>query len=48
LRGVATPAIALVASPTAYDLPVNVEIFNDAGERVFSAQIGMWLSPSAR
>jgi len=46
LRGVATPAIALVTSATAYDLPVNVDVFNKADERVFSAQIGMWLSPA--
>ena len=46
LRGVAMPAIALVTSATAYDLPVNVDVFNKADERVFSAQIGMWLSPA--
>ena len=45
LRGVATPAIPLVSAETAYDLPVDVAIFNSAGEKVFSAEIGMWLSP---
>ncbi|MFA6986017.1 MAG: hotdog fold domain-containing protein [Arenimonas sp.] len=46
LRGVATPGIPLVTSAAAYDLPVNVDVFDAAGERVFSAQIGMWLSPA--
>jgi len=45
LRGIATPAIPLVTSGTAYDLPVNVGVFNGAGEQVFSAEIDMWLSP---
>jgi acyl-coenzyme A thioesterase PaaI-like protein len=45
LRGVATPAIPLVVSEAGYDLPVSVEVFNTAGEIVFAAQIGMWLSP---
>src|SRR6185295_16570106 len=37
LRGVATPTIALVASDTGYELPVNVDVFDPAGERVFHA-----------
>src|SRR4249920_261743 len=49
LRGVATPAIALVTSAAGYELPVNVDVFDPAGERVFNADIRMWLSakPSA-
>ena len=46
LRGVATPDIPLVASESGYDLPVSVGVFDSAGEKVFSAQIAMWLSPS--
>ncbi|HMB56665.1 MAG TPA: hotdog fold domain-containing protein [Arenimonas sp.] len=45
LRGVATPAIPLVISESGYDLPVNVDVFDPAGERVFNAEIRMWLSP---
>jgi len=44
-RAVATPAIPLVASTTGYDLPVNVDVFDPAGERVFNAEIRMWVSP---
>ena len=46
LRGVATPDIPLVASDSGYDLPVSVGVFDSTGEKVFSAQIAMWLSPS--
>jgi hypothetical protein len=45
LRGVATPKIPLVASDAGYDLPVNVDVFDAAGERVFNAVISMWMSP---
>lgn len=45
MRGVATPAIPLVASTSGYELPVNVDVFDPDGERVFSAEIRMWLSP---
>lgn len=45
MRAVATPAIPLVASDAGYDLPVNVDVFDPAGERVFTAEIRMWLSP---
>ena len=46
LRGVATPDIPLVASESGYELPVSVGVFDSTGEMVFSARIGMWLSPS--
>jgi acyl-coenzyme A thioesterase PaaI-like protein len=46
MRGVATPTIALVASTAGYELPVNVDVFDPAGERVFNAEIRMWLSPA--
>ena len=45
LRGVATPVIALVTSTSGYDLPVNVDVFDARGDRVFNAEIRMWLSP---
>ena len=44
-RAVATPTIPLVVSDAGYDLPVNVDVFDPAGERVFNAEIRMWLSP---
>jgi len=45
LRGVATPTIPLVTSDAGYDLPVNVDVFDSGGDRVFNAEIRMWLSP---
>jgi uncharacterized protein (TIGR00369 family) len=45
LRAIATPAIPLVASETPYELPVNVDVHDAGGERVFNAEIRMWLSP---
>ena len=50
LRAVATPTIALVTSDSGYEFPVNVDVFDPAGERVFNADIRMWLSaqPLAR
>ena len=44
-RAVATPVIPLVASDSGYELPVNVDVFDPAGERVFNAEIRMWVSP---
>ena len=48
LRAIATPTIPLVASDTPYELPVNVDVFDTGGERVFNAVITMWLSPKNR
>ena len=45
LRGVATPNIAIVTSDSGYDLPVNVDVFDASGDRVFNAEIRMWMSP---
>jgi acyl-coenzyme A thioesterase PaaI-like protein len=45
MHGVATPDIALVESPSGYELPVTVLVSNDAGEAVFRASIAMWVSP---
>ena len=44
-RAVASPTIPLVASDTGYDLPVNVDVYDTSGERVFNAEIRMWVSP---
>ena len=46
-RGVATPLVPIVSSSTGYDLPVNVDVFDPSGEKVFNAVITMWLSPKA-
>jgi len=44
-RGVATPLVPIVSSEAGYDLPVNVDVFDPAGEKVFNAVITMWVSP---
>ena len=44
-RGVATPLVPIVATDAGYDLPVNVDVSDAAGERVFNAVVTMWLSP---
>lgn len=45
MRGVATPAIPVVAADTGYELPVIVDVHDPAGDIVFRATIAMWLSP---
>jgi hypothetical protein len=37
--------IAIVSSAAGYDLPVNVDVLDAAGDKVFHAEIRMWLSP---
>ena len=44
-RGVATPAIPIVAAAAGYELPVNVDVSDAGGERVFDAVVTMWVSP---
>jgi len=44
-RAVATPTVPLVASDAGYDFPVNVDVFDPAGDKVFNALITMWVSP---
>lgn len=44
-RAVATPTVPLVAADAGYDFPVNVDVFDPAGEKVFNALITMWVSP---
>ena len=48
MRAIATPTIPLVASDSGYELPVNVDVYDPAGERVVNAEIRMWLSPKSR
>ena len=45
LRGIATPMIPLETRDTAYDLPINVDVLDQSGAKVFHAEICMWLSP---
>lgn len=45
MHGIATPMIPIISSTSGYDLPVNVDVLNDAGEKVFQAEIRMWMSP---
>jgi acyl-coenzyme A thioesterase PaaI-like protein len=45
MRATATPIIPITSSDTSYDLPVNVDIMDSAGDKVFHAEIRMWLSP---
>ncbi|KWS04308.1 hypothetical protein AZ78_1857 [Lysobacter capsici AZ78] len=48
MRAVATPGAAIVESESGYDLPVNVEVTNPAGEPVFRATIAMRVSPKPK
>lgn len=45
MRAQARLARAAVESEAGYDLPVEVEVTDDAGEAVFRARIAMWVSP---
>lgn len=45
MRAVATPNIPIVSAAEGYDLPINVDVFDGAGEKVFNAEIRMWLTP---
>ena len=48
MRGVATPATPLVVADTGYEVPVEVDVFDPGGERVFGAVVTMWVSPKSR
>ena len=48
MRAVATPAFPPHEAGEGYELPFNVVVENARGEAVFSAVIGMWVSPRAR
>jgi acyl-coenzyme A thioesterase PaaI-like protein len=45
MHGIATPMIALESRDSAYDLPINVDVLDQSGVKVFHAEIRMWLSP---
>lgn len=45
LRSIATPTTPIISSVAGYDLPVNVDVVNSQGEKVFEAEIRMWMSP---
>jgi hypothetical protein len=45
MRGVATPMVPIASATSAYDLPINVDVLDPAGEKVFNAVVTMWLSP---
>ncbi len=45
LRGIATPEIPIVSAGSGYELPVNVDVLDASGDKVFHARILMWLSP---
>ena len=45
MRAVATPAFLPREAGTGYELPVQVEVTDPAGDAVFRARIAMWVSP---
>lgn len=45
MHATATPMIAIISSDVGYDLPVNVDVLDASGEKVFHAEIRMWMSP---
>ncbi len=45
MRATATPEFTPVQAEAGYDLPMLVDVTNDAGETVFRARIAMWVSP---
>ena len=48
LRATATPAIPIVHADQGYELPVEVAVVDEAGDTVFRATIGMWMSPKSK
>lgn len=44
MHATATPATAIMSATESYELPVKVDVLDDAGEKVFQAEIRMWLS----
>ena len=45
MRAVATPTIPITSATEGYDLPISVDVFDPAGEKVFHPEIRMWLTP---
>jgi hypothetical protein len=48
MHGIATPMIPIVSTSESYDLPINVDILDSVGQKVFHAEIRMWLSPKPK
>jgi hypothetical protein len=48
LRSVGAPTTPFRVAEAGYEVPVNVDVYDAAGERVFNAEIRMWLSPKNR
>lgn len=45
MHATATPMIPIASTETGYDLPVNVDVLDSTGDKVFHAEIRMWLTP---
>lgn len=45
MHATAIPMIPITSSDTGYDLPVNVDVLDAGGDKVFHAEIRMWMSP---
>jgi len=48
LRSVGTPTVPFRTAEAGYEVPVNVDVYDKSDERVFNAEIRMWLSPKNR
>lgn len=48
MRAVATPAAAIEARDSGYEVPVDVEVRDPEDTPVFRARIAMWVSPRTR
>ena len=48
MRAVATPAQPILEATMGYELPVDVQVSDAAGETVIRARISMWVSPRSR
>jgi hypothetical protein len=45
MHATATPMIPIISTDAGYDLPVNVDVLDSDGDKVFHAEIRMWMSP---
>ncbi|WP_395770956.1 hotdog fold domain-containing protein [Arenimonas sp.] len=45
MHATATPMIPIISTDAGYDLPVNVDVLDSDGDKVFHAEIQMWMSP---
>ena len=44
MHAIVTPIIPIISSSNSYDLPINVDVLDTSGVKVFNAEIRMWLS----